>query len=753
MRFRRISGAICAATLWSSAALAGPAPSEVVYAWERVVTPEGEVAEAVVEDQLMRELDSGAYSIRLDTLQDSFGRDYRMEGDAGQAVEGGEVRYAMRLVRVGETPRLTQEELAAAYIEARPKATGAELAAYLERRLAPDERDSTAVELDQDLQRWLATAGANEQADIVVLPRAEVGPLNLPRVASSLFAEEPALALRQLEARTLRIEERKSELEAVYAPIVVDIEREGGALLQTYWLLNGFEVRVDARGLIALSRDSRVARLELRPRAVVDENNLDDMREAAQIPQFHDAGIDGETGSGRSAETDMYIAFIDTTIDADHPAWRDTSSSSSSRLVDIWRKGFWGWSTVSTSATSLPSHGTKVVGCAVADLMQGQDSSITSSTERDKRTGFAPEASFSFIEEDGAGPTKAIEKAVELGVDVINMSMSFGTCELSDSSNEAVDEAMLDGIFFAKSASNSGHSGSTCNVGTPAAASGSFTVGAIKRIAVPLNEGDLTDGSCRGGDSLGRSVVAIAAYSGPEGDTSAAFDDTYGVFGATSSAAPVVAGSAAVLKDHLMDIFSTSIVNNAGYLYATMMLMGDGELEGGGTASATTAMDDIWGAGRLRMRMFNGDGMDGPWRMRLFSRVISDGEVETDLLVNPDSSGVNQEVSADVERLKATAYWHEPNIEHANQAEISLAVCKASSSCYTGSNPSDQHQRVSLGNAVSGEEWYLKLTGLYVPKSKDSNYYHREEKRKVYVAMYFEDTDRDDSDGPNADIE
>ena len=129
-----------------------------------------------------------------------------------------------------------------------------------------------------------------------------------------------------------------------------------------------------------------------------------------------------------------------------------------------------------------------------------------------------PKLSFVFIEESGAGWWRAIEQAVSLSVDVINLSMSFGSnlCDLAAVSNDAVDEAMLDGIFFAKSASNNGTTGATCNVGNPGTASGSFTVNAIDRAAVPLQSGSVPTGtSSRGGDSIGRSLVAIAAYTGP----------------------------------------------------------------------------------------------------------------------------------------------------------------------------------------------------------------------------------------------
>ena len=137
----------------------------------------------------------------------------------------------------------------------------------------------------------------------------------------------------------------------------------------------------------------------------------------------------------------------------------------------------------------------------------------------------------------------------------------------------------------------------------------------------------------------------------------------------------------------------------------------------------------------------------------MFSRTIDDGAISKNMYLNPDAAGVNQAIPTDVDRFKATAFWHEPNIEDkTGQASIAFAVCKNSYSCYTSANPDDPRQRVSLGSAVQGQKWYLKLEGLSVPKSYDRNYYYKKKKRKVYVAMYWEDGDRDDSNGPDADI-
>ncbi len=726
---------------------------EVVYQWRKTVARNGRVEENVVVDTVMVELESGEIQLNVDRMVDTLGRSYEMSADAYQATEESDVVYEIKLRRI-ERSFMTEAERESAWLLAHPKATDADLEDFRTKRTTPPEPPTTKTQMKDELRTWLSTARPSDTIEVVIQLQETESPLNLPKVASNLFQKEPALALAQMKDRLLTIERRKNELSQIQAPVISDLTRAGGKFVKPYWLINGFRAVVSPAVLRTLGNDKRVLRIEPFEKSIPDTNNLDDMRAAAQVVQLHDAGADGETGSGRSSVGDMYIAIIDDNIDADHPAWRDTSSTTSSRLTAVWRETSGVWGTVSTSATTTPSHGTKVTGIAVADLMQGQDPAITATADRDDRTGFAPEASFAFIE-SAAGTVDSIEKAVDLSVDVINYSASINyNCDLSGSSNDAVDEAMLDDIFFSKSSGSNATTSTPCNVGTPGAASGAFSVTVTDRAAVPLTSGLVSSGASLGPDANGRAVVAMAAYGGPEGDTAAAVNDTYGVFGATSAAAPVVAGTAASLKDHLLDVFSSAIVNEVGFLYATMLVMGDGQMDSG-VALAQDEMDGKWGAGRLRTRMFTAEGMDGPWRMRLISRTISDGEIASDLYLNPDASDINQDLSTDVERIRATVFWHEPNIEDSvtNWATISSTICNDDGFCYGSGNSDDPRQRHRIGNAAGGKKWWIQLNGINVPDSNDSNYHFNLDERKVYVAVYWEDEDRDDADGPASSIQ
>ena len=725
----------------------------VVYQWKKTVSPSGQVTEEAPVTDLLEWVDSGAGTINLDTLRDSEGRRYQMIADAWQESEEGDVHYSMQLVQT-EGRKLTEAEIVADWIEANPGSTMAEIEAFRSRKSLRGERPSPQ-KLSSEVSDWLQEGLMEERIRVTVRLHSDMTPLRLPKVAPNLFSQEPAAALAQMEERLFAIEQRKTDLALDQAPVIAELEGHGGRMMNAHWIINGFDAELTWTALAALAANPRVEHIERFDLGVTDDNDLQDMREAAQIPQLHDDGHTGESGSGKASYNDICLAIIDSDIQVDHPAWDDWGGGPS-RLLSTWRRSGGSWSTVTSSAITTPSHGTKVAGVALGDLMDGQDSAITSIADREARTGFAPEASFLFLE--NAGAITSIEQAVSLNPDIINLSMSFGTtntCNLAASSNDAVDAAMLDGVFFAKSGGNNGNSGSTCNVGNPGTASGAFTVNQLRRGAVPLKEANTQVGASRGGDSLNRAVIAIAAFGGPEATTAAQVGNTYGSFGASSSAAPAVAGTAACLKDHLLEVFSSSIANEVGYLYATMLMSADGQMEDGTYANTWDPMDEVYGAGRLRMRMFNAEGMDGPWRMRLFSRIVEDGELVADMPVHPDSSGVNQPLSSDVERLRAACFWHEPNIESgiAWTADIRMSIAGSNGFTYYSGTDDDPRQRIYLGNAAGGHAWTLRLMGNDVPPSLDSDYHYMEDERKVYVAVYWEDSDRDDSDGPSADID
>lgn len=361
-----------------------------------------------------------------------------------------------------------------------------------------------------------------------------------------------------------------------------------------------------------------------------------------------------------------------------------------------------------------------------------------------------------------AGIAAAIQQAVALGVDGINLSAGTGgpNCALSHTSIAAANIANLQGVFFTKSAGNDGYGATSCTVTAPGAGAGVFTVGAhmvrgvgdLTTAAIWENTDDPLDpeGSARGGDACGRSVIDLVAAAGREGDTATSFNSSGNATyargaGATSMAAPVVAGAAANFRHYLVDMFSPwpsawTNRNTAGLVFASMLLMGDGELESG-TMGSGTAYDDLWGAGRLSMKMFNPTGMTAPWRFRLAVRTIY--QSATDVIpLNPSDNG-NQPIPDNVSELRVATWWYEPNLNQPpwlpiGVAQLDTQVCSDGGVCYPYNGTGPSKHRIWLGPVFGNDLWELKITGLSVPVSLDPNYHFGYAKRVVYAVLYWE---------------
>jgi len=252
-------------------------------------------------------------------------------------------------------------------------------------------------------------------------------------------------------------------------------------------------------------------------------------------------------------------------------------------------------------------------------------------------------------------------------------------------------------------------------------------------------------------------VVDVTAAAGRSAGGLPEYDNTYSTTGhvGTSFAAPIAAGGAANLKHQLIDKWGASIANQPGFLHAMLLLMGDGQLESGGKATATTPVDDLWGTGRLRMRLWTPEGLDAPYRFAFVKRVLSDGDT-TSIPLYPDAYGVNQAIPTAVDWFKAVVWWYEPNVNQpfGFPAQLRTRVCDEDSAlCYTyATNTPDVH-RLWIGGPVRDRRWRIDITGLSIPADLDPDDYYGQQKRAVYTAFYWEDRARDDADGPDTGIQ
>jgi hypothetical protein len=169
------------------------------------------------------------------------------------------------------------------------------------------------------------------------------------------------------------------------------------------------------------------------------------------------------------------------------------------------------------------------------------------------------------------------------------------------------------------------------------------------------------------------------------------------------------------------------------------VLQADGAVESGGTAGLADEYDELWGAGRLSMRVFDSSGMTAPWRFRLAISTIDDMETGQ-VLLNPDDNGVNQALPADVDTFRAAVWWYEPNLSSGGTAEMQTKATTGGmvSSTYGAVTGQKQRVGVSSTSVLGGYTWTLDIKGLDIPASTDVDYFYGQQKRKVFAVLYWE---------------
>lgn len=776
-------------------------PGSDLIRYERIeVSPGGEIVAESTGD-LVVQLSSGSpFEIDLDDLSDPDGNRYTVVGDSFQESPTGPVIHEVRLVRY--TPgAMSDADVADAWWEAHPDGSDADWDAFLAERETATVLRPPPLFVDPDIESWLATAGDDDSIELVLVFEYQP-PLDLPRANNSLIADSPVEWIANQELRILEIEDRKSLLFAWQEDWLAPYVGLARWDVEPLWVFNGMQLRASRELVEALLADPELARIEVRQESEPAVNTGLEILNKTQLMQYVQAGVDQETASsaydghrpsGRATNTNVgavYGGIWDDSIDLDHPLWWDATSPSDSRLIDNWRWNpnlnppDWELSSVGTSAGGS-LHGNRVATQFLADLTDDQDSDgdpthtgcnvnvpDVPSTQY-QYSGTSHEVEFSFLMAYYAGGSvttaQVAELAMELGLDVLNASRgcSSGGCVCNpDHSNAlAVDQMFHDGILVVAAAGNENGSADPatgCQTRAEASASGAFSVAAYDKTATDLNAAPIWatgaggNGSSRGGDSKNRPVVDVTAPSGREGSYASNGQGCYTTMGnGTSYATPAVAGAAANLKDFIVGTSGTGTANQVGLLFAHLLLMGDGKLETGSSQLPGTPVDPRWGVGRLRARMFNNAGMDYPWRRRWAYWTNDHGETYS-LPLNPNGSGTNQVVPSDAEWFRAALWFHEPNLSPSvSTSSVSLKVCKdGTSTCYSATSWAPQSQRLWLGNVLGGYAWTVTVNGITIPASDDPyDPLYGEAKRKMFLALYWEDRDRDDGDGPDASIQ
>jgi len=272
---------------------------------------------------------------------------------------------------------------------------------------------------------------------------------------------------------------------------------------------------------------------------------------------------------------------------------------------------------------------------------------------------------------------------------------------------------------------------------------------------------DIVDKSARGGSGLitgegaGRTIVALTTYTGhslrAEGEH--VFPSQYSPdtarFALTSASSPMTAGAAALFRDWY-HAEQSALVDDPGILYANMLLMTDGLIDQVvSTLSVPPQLnetfdligyDGLYGAGRLRLRGFDPDGLDAPGGWFTGSVCVQHGFTKV-VQVHQ-----NNPLPAGVEYLKFVTWTYDR--QHDDGLPHDKFAVKASYQTSAGTwvqavvdNSNDNRHRIFVDNNVGGKVWRMEITGVNIDSMGEGC---GDVSNRVYYAGVWEENDRDD---------
>jgi serine protease AprX len=321
---------------------------------------------------------------------------------------------------------------------------------------------------------------------------------------------------------------------------VQDLSRRVGGFVtkRRLTLVDAFAATVNKGQAEALSHAPWVAHVE-------EDSQVSALNDSAQSSfgvtkaRLDVPSLDGE-GDGNPAVSsagDLVAAVIDTGIDASH------LDLDEGKVI-----AFHDFVNGRTSAYDDNGHGTHVAATIAGDGDARADR---------LHAGVAPAAALvglKVLDANGSGTmsgvTAALQWVVEnratYGIEVVNLSLGASGCsDGTDATSQAVNAAAAAGVVVAVAAGNEGPG--TCTVGSPGAATGAITVGAM----ADLGAGgfSLASFSSRGNTADGRVKPDLVAPGVGVTSAQAGTTNGYVSYDGTSMATPFVAGVALLALD------------------------------------------------------------------------------------------------------------------------------------------------------------------------------------------------------------
>lgn len=714
------------------------ADADRMVIWKRTVTTdeEGRTAEDVwVTDDpvLVSRLDDLAAEGYYDPEVDVRLEDFAWGSEDGRSVSGSELILERR-------HKDDAGEVAAA-IE---HATGVPFDEW-ERRRA--ERIAALPSPDELIEREIQAARqAGEDTSELVVRLGQEPTTVVPRRLSALLPRSELEYLDRDLERAEAMARRGQEILELQQAFVAWAEDQGAEVLGRTWIDNTLTLAAPASLLRAIAARPEVASAH-RAGPIVAEANfpLDVVRSGIQVQPFLDAGYDGDRTSSRNAHGIwLGILEVNDSLSTNHDGWK--TNANQTRVQGTWQCNEPPAACGPNLSACETLHGMAVASIATADFLDGQTPGMSQSDQQ-RRSGIAQEASVWLATTEAEAPinsytswNNAVQKAIQDNVDVVNSSAGAYECDPGDAWASPVNSAYDDGIIWVNSLGNAQvcHS-DHCTANHQSAAYGSIAVAGTDA----FDDGSFDDPRLceNNGTADGRAPWGlIADLAAPAGfyqpmDCVNGFQPAGAFCAGTSLSAPHVAGAVTLLKDFWISAFGDASAQSPGRMHSAMLLMGDG--------CSYVGLDGRWGAGRLRMRKFDNPGMDAPWRVRIASTTLANGNSVVSFDVNPDAQNVNQAVPDDADALVVTAFC---KVANPKLADLTTAL-----NLYDW----DRHDWPPVDRAFPGEKARIgmspeahRYTATLIVSGID--YF---EQVPCWVHILFEDKDRDDADGPPASIE
>lgn len=561
----------------------------------------------------------------------------------------------------------------------------------------------------------------------------------------------------KFQYRSLLVERRQAQVTEVFDRFKSKISDLGIDVL--YECKNSYCMRLGVYNLEQLNYLASLEEVEnIEGVGEIRENIItgDEISKGSQLLQFQNSNYMGDENYQTLGTINIGV-LEHGGLRSSHPGFLDYSQPFSPTRINNMRDCNGGCSSVS-SFSSTSDHATMVAGIAVGDLTDNQDSGVTSSLTQVQRSGYGREAHLYFWRAVGdSNIDDALDDIIGANIDLLNISIEDGPdtpCDGTHITSKLLNDIFQSGITVFVAAGNrvGGHGNlSDCQVAPPNDAMGAFAV-AMHTNSNTNDESDVRGGalhsqSARGGtfsEGAGRSIIDISAT----GKMATVFHHTsaanYRSFtgSGTSLSSPLVTGAASNLMDFYRNNYSNAL-ETPGKMTSHMLLMGDRQGEG---SILTSYFDNLWGAGRMKMRMYNDAGMDGPWEMQSWSTCIDHGE--TYYLNINGANAFNYQIND----IKYVISWFDSDHENtgvvANDIDLVLQSQAPGSSTWStasfSTSSTDEKERVFASTSVSGYKYRLKISGYSVSEDGSCG----TNSIRVHIAGFIEDDARNDGDGP-----